>query len=163
MFYLNSLLKNIKNSQNIREWIDEAEHGVIYFSLGSNIKSKYLKDTTLRHLLSAFSKVRQRVIFKWELSQLPDKPENVMTGRWFPQKDILVNPKVKLFISHFGLASVTEAKYHAVPILAIPIFGDQFRNAQQVVSEGRGLELNLDVLTEELVVESINRIINDQR
>lgn len=33
-----------------------------------------------------------------------------------------------LFITHGGQNSLMQAVYHAVPVLAIPLFGDQFDN-----------------------------------
>ena len=39
--------------------------------------------------LKAFSQVKQRVLWKWEVDTMPDLPENVKLGKWLPQADIL--------------------------------------------------------------------------
>lgn len=59
-----------------------------------------------------------------------------MIRKWFPQSDILAHPNTKLFISHCGLGGVNEAKFHGVPILGMPVFGDQPRNLAAIVRDG---------------------------
>lgn len=46
------------------------------------------------------------------------------------------HPNVKLFISHGGLLGSTEAVYEGVPILSIPMFGDQMTNIRAIVDKG---------------------------
>jgi glucuronosyltransferase len=74
---------------DIQKWIDGAEHGVIFFSLGSNVKSSTLSEEKVRIFLKTFSKIKQRVLWKWETKELPMKLDNVMTSKWLPQDDIL--------------------------------------------------------------------------
>jgi glucuronosyltransferase len=75
--------------EKIQKWIDEAEHGVILFSFGSNVKSSALSEYKLKIILDTFAKVKQRVLFKWESDYLPVNLSNVMTSKWMPQYDIL--------------------------------------------------------------------------
>jgi glucuronosyltransferase len=39
--------------------------------------------------VEAFSKLKQRVLWKWETDSLPGQPKNMMLGKWLPQSDIL--------------------------------------------------------------------------
>jgi hypothetical protein len=39
--------------------------------------------------LQVFSKLKQRVLWKWETDTLPGQPKNVKLGKWLPQSDIL--------------------------------------------------------------------------
>ena len=39
--------------------------------------------------LETFSKLKQRVLWKWETDSLPGQPSNVKVGKWLPQSDIL--------------------------------------------------------------------------
>jgi glucuronosyltransferase len=99
---------------DMKTFLDGAKDGAILFSLGSNAKSSFLSDDTIRTLLKVFGKIKQRVIMKWETDSLPGKPENVLISKWLPQDDILAHPNIKIFISHCGLGGVVEARFHAV-------------------------------------------------
>ncbi|RKP26376.1 hypothetical protein SYNPS1DRAFT_3397, partial [Syncephalis pseudoplumigaleata] len=56
-----------------------------------------------------------------------------------PQRAVLNHPAVKLFISHCGSASVSEAMDAGTPILAVPGFGDQPGNARKIDGLGAGI------------------------
>jgi len=75
--------------QDLKNILDSAEHGVIYFSLGSVVKSSEMPRETVSLLLSELAKLKQTVLWKWEDDQLPNLPKNVMVKKWFPQNDIL--------------------------------------------------------------------------
>jgi glucuronosyltransferase len=70
-------------------FLDEAPDGVIYFSMGSNLKSSQMSEDKKQAFLEAFSKLKQRVLWKWETDSLPGQPSNVKLGKWLPQSDIL--------------------------------------------------------------------------
>lgn len=149
--------------KNIKDFIESAEHGVIYFSLGSNMKSKSLPEDKRDALIGSFKNLKQKVLWKWEDSDLPGKPDNVMIRDWFPQDDVLAHPNVKLFITHGGLLSTTESIYHGKPLIGIPLFGDQFVNMAEAEKGGYGLVAKFDLLTSEYFTEIINRMLNDQK
>lgn len=66
-----------------------SEQGIIYFSLGSVIKSSKMPRETVSLFLSTFAKVKQTVLWKWEDDQMPELPKNVIVRKWFPQNDVL--------------------------------------------------------------------------
>jgi glucuronosyltransferase len=82
-------LDAIKTSQDLQRYLDESSEGVIYFSMGSNLRSSNMRNATRNALLQAFSHLKQRVLWKWETDSLPGKPSNVKLGKWLPQSDIL--------------------------------------------------------------------------
>jgi glucuronosyltransferase len=51
--------------------------------------------------------------------------------------------------------------YHGVPILGIPLFGDQKYNAKKIATEEIGLRLPFKELTKEKLLTSIIAILND--
>ncbi|KAH8363145.1 hypothetical protein KR084_005935, partial [Drosophila pseudotakahashii] len=138
------------------------ESGVIYFSLGTNVKSKSLSEDRRRVLLETFAGLPQRVLWKFEDEQLPGKPSNVYVSKWFPQQDVLAHPKVKLFITHGGLLSTVESTYHGKPMLGLPCFFDQFRNMEHVQRMGMGLVLNLKKMTRDEFNSTIIRLLTDK-
>ncbi|XP_043947968.1 UDP-glucosyltransferase 2 [Drosophila biarmipes] len=138
------------------------EPGVIYFSLGTNVKSKTLSEDRRRVLLKTFAGLPQRILWKFEDDQLPGKPSNVFISKWFPQQDILAHPKVKLFITHGGMLSTVESIYHGKPMLGLPCFLDQFLNMQHVKRMGLGLVLNLKEMTRDDFNSTITRLLTDK-
>ncbi|KAL3084220.1 hypothetical protein niasHS_009708 [Heterodera schachtii] len=59
------------------------------------------------------------------------------------QKSLLMHPKMRAFVSHCGFNSVNEAVQFGVPILAIPLLGDQLYNA--IMARVKGIAVQLDV------------------
>ncbi|CAH0391320.1 unnamed protein product [Bemisia tabaci] len=112
----------------LQNWLDGAKRGVIYFSLGSNMKSKSLAPDALENFLEFFRGLPAgyRVLWKWESDQkIPGQSDNIFTQKWMPQSSVLAHPKVKLFITQGGLQSFQEAVHFGVPTVTIPWFIDQ--------------------------------------
>lgn len=74
--------------QDIKDFLDSAENGTVYFSLGSNVLSHKLNNNTLEAITRAFASLPYKVLWKFESDYLPEKPENVMTKKWLPQQDV---------------------------------------------------------------------------
>ncbi|KAH8359715.1 hypothetical protein KR093_008468, partial [Drosophila rubida] len=145
--------------EDIKQFIETARDGVIYFSLGSNVKCKDLPQETRDTLLKVFGGLKQRVLWKFEDDKMPNKPDNVMLGKWFPQPDILAHKNVKLFISHGGLLSSIESVYFGKPILGLPVFYDQFMNVKRAEHMGFGLGLDLMNLKQAELEKTINTLL----
>nr|AHX56943.1 UDP-glycosyltransferase 211A2 [Strigamia maritima] len=134
--------------------------GFIYFSLGSNILIKDLENEIKDHLLNAFSKLKQKVIFKCE-EELNNLPPNVKLVKWAPQQDLLGHPKIKAFITHGGLLSLQESVYHEVPVVAIPLMGDQPSNVARVVELEIGLKLDFHSISTDSLLEAVDKILSN--
>ncbi|XP_055538419.1 UDP-glucosyltransferase 2-like [Wyeomyia smithii] len=147
--------------EDIQNWIDGAEHGVIFFSLGSNIQSSSMPAEKLEVVLGTLRKLKQRVIWKWDSQDMPNKPPNVLLRSWMPQDDILAQKNVRLFITHGGLGGVAEAQYHGVPLVGIPFFGDQQGNLQKVQKEGWAVVLEYVDLTEQKFSAAIDEVLRN--
>ncbi|XP_023172067.2 UDP-glucuronosyltransferase 2B15-like [Drosophila hydei] len=147
--------------QDIQDFIKDAKNGVIYFSMGSNLRSKDLPLEKRQALIETFSKLKQRVLWKFEEPNLVGKPENVFISDWFPQDDILAHENVVLFITHGGLLSTTESIYHGKPFVGIPIFGDQFLNMARAEQNGYGRTVNYEELTAERLLTAIQQLLQD--
>ncbi|KAH8244031.1 hypothetical protein KR032_012466 [Drosophila birchii] len=144
--------------EDIRQFIEDSPDGVIYFSMGSNMKSTDLPRETRDVLVETFANLKQRVLWKFE-DQLPEKPDNVLIKKWFPQSDILAHPNVKLFISQGGQLSITESVYFGKPFLGLPCFFDQFRNVLRAQQLGFGLGLNVNNLQQSELNQAIQRLL----
>lgn len=94
-----------------------------------------LGEWRLKIIIETFKRLPQYTfLWKFESNDLPiDIPKNVHIQAWMPQSEILAHPNTILFITHAGLLSVQESVWHAVPMLGLPVFGDQFLNIQRMV------------------------------
>ncbi|KAH8409399.1 hypothetical protein KR222_002586 [Zaprionus bogoriensis] len=150
--------------KDIEEFLDSAKHGAILFSLGSNLKGDHISPEVVNTIFKGLSSLKQHVIWKWEdLKNTPGKSANILYKKWLPQDDILAHPKIKLFITHAGKGGVAEAQYHAVPMLALPVFADQPGNADKLVNSGYGLRLDLLTLDLDEFKAAIKEILNSPR
>ncbi|KAM3961543.1 UDP-glycosyltransferase UGT5-like [Aphomia sociella] len=147
-------------SDDIRKFIEESEHGVIYISFGSLLRAATAPLDKLQAIIDALSLLPQRVIWKWEKESLPGNPKNIYLSKWLPQNDILAHPNVLAFYSHCGLLGTTEAIHHGVPIVAMPIFGDQPANAAAVEESGFGVQIQLNELTKEKLLEKFKIVLD---
>ncbi|KAB0795113.1 hypothetical protein PPYR_11952 [Photinus pyralis] len=149
--------------KDLQEYLDEAKDGAIYFSMGSNLKGKDMNEDVRNAILKVFSKLKHKVLWKWEADVLPNQPKNVRLGKWFPQQDILAHPNIKLFITHGGYLSTTEAIYHGVPIVGIPVFGDQEMNVATAEIDGYGKGVSYKTLTEESFGNAVNEVLRNPK
>jgi len=74
--------------QDILKFIEESQNGVIYFSFGTVVALSTLPDHIQNAFKNALAEVPQRVLLKFE-GEMKDKPKNMMTSKWLPQRDIL--------------------------------------------------------------------------
>ncbi|CAG9767336.1 unnamed protein product [Ceutorhynchus assimilis] len=153
-----------KLPKDLQQFLDNATEGVIYFSMGSNIKSRDMPMEKRQMLFNVFTKLKQKVLWKFEDENVTGMPDNALVKSWMPQQDILAHPNVKLFITHGGFLSTTETIYHGVPVLAIPVFADQFMNAKKAVQYGYGLMLpyhDNQNFNEETLIRLLQELLNN--
>ncbi|XP_060805880.1 UDP-glucosyltransferase 2-like [Amyelois transitella] len=139
-YHIDTVVKPLPD--DLKNLLDNAKDGLIYFSMGSNLKSKYLPASIKKDLLDLFGSLKQTVLWKFE-EVLPNLPSNVHIVHWAPQQSILAHPNCIFFISHGGLLSTTEAVHFGKPIIGIPVFGDQFNNVYRAVKKGFAKKVNL--------------------
>ncbi|KAK5638199.1 hypothetical protein RI129_012494 [Pyrocoelia pectoralis] len=150
-------------AQELQKSLDNASNGFIYFSLGSTVKSEILSPKILEIFLSVFAELPYQVYWKYERDTLPNKTDNVIISKWFPQREILKHPNIKLFITQGGLQSLEEAIYAHVPIVGIPIFTDQRYNIGRMVRRGCGLILDHKDLEEKQFKDAIVEVISNPK
>ncbi|CAB3233306.1 unnamed protein product [Arctia plantaginis] len=128
--------------EDLKKIMDNAKDGVIYFSMGSNLRSKDWPEVIKRKLLEMLGGLKQTVLWKFE-EQLPNIPKNVHISNWLPQLSVLAHPNCRLFITHGGLLSISETLHFGVPIIGVPAFGDQFINMKRAVTKGYGIKVDM--------------------
>ncbi|XP_076766939.1 uncharacterized protein LOC143433487 [Xylocopa sonorina] len=148
--------------KDIQQFLDEAEDGFIYFSLGSNVKSSNLSKHMKDIMCEVFAKLPYRIVWKYEM-ELSEKPANVYTAKWFDQQSILAHPNIKLFIYQGGLQSSEETIHFAVPVVVMPVFADQDYQARRMEALGIGRSLEITTLTKDEFESAILEVITNQK
>lgn len=147
-------------SGQLKEFMDSAKNGVVIVSFGSLLKG--FPDEAIESLTKAFQKLKH-LKFVYKQGEETVQKGNVLFMPWIPQNDLLGHPHTKLFITHCGNAGQIEALYHGVPMLGIPVNGDQFSNAKRMESKGYGTILKITDVTVANVVSKINVVFNNEK
>lgn len=146
--------------EKLVEFIENSDKPIIYFNLGSSIKSSELQENYLKIFKSVFKSLPYNIIWKWEKDSMVDKPDNVFITPWVQQSDLLAHPKIKLFINHGGQLSIDEGIARGVPMIVMPFYGDQTINSLRVNHLGVGIAVNIKVLTKSILQMVIAEIFN---
>lgn len=149
--------------EHIKNFIDEAKNGVIFFSFGTTIKASSIPIDKMNIIKRVFSRIPQRILWRIDNPRVTSFPVNVMADHWYPQRDILEQKNVFAFISHCGIFGTMEAIYTATPVITIPFLFDQEQNANILVEKGMAIHISYDTLTEDKLLSAINEIINNTK
>lgn len=117
----------------------------------------------LNQFLESFKALKLKFLWKCDLTNLENQPPNVLIRPWLPQTDILAHKNVLLFITHGGLFGTTEGTSRGIPMLFMPVFGDQFRNAAKAVAKGYGLILHGADVTKNTLTDKIKTLVYDEQ
>ncbi|KAF9418805.1 hypothetical protein HW555_004472 [Spodoptera exigua] len=150
-----------KLPDDLQKILDRATEGVVYVNFGSNVRSSELPIEKKNALINVFKRLNQTVLWKWEAESLDEKPDNVIVRKWMPQKEILSHPNIKVFLSHGGLIGTLEAVFHGVPIIGIPIYGDQYKNLIKAEEAGTGTTLLFHDINEENLERLLHEFLKD--
>ncbi|XP_072050545.1 UDP-glucuronosyltransferase 2C1-like [Amphiura filiformis] len=135
-------------------------HGTIIFNFSTYMSVMTNEQANI--FINAFSRLKQHVIMKYKDETKLTLPDNVRSMKWIAQNDLLGHTSTRLFISHCGCNGAFEALYHAVPIICIPLFHDQFAIAQRIVSKGIGTKLDIVGLTSDRLEGAISHMLKNQ-
>ncbi|KAL1455638.1 hypothetical protein WDU94_009720 [Cyamophila willieti] len=151
-----------KLNEDFEKFLNESEYGVIYFSMGSILRTSSLPPEKLNAFLNAFAKIPQRILWKIEDESILRKHKNIKAAAWMPQRDIFAHPNVKLFISHGGLLGITEAVNEGIPVLGIPVFADQWSNVKKLESLRAGKLLRYPDINEKAITEALKIVLSPE-
>ena len=77
-------------------------------------------------------------------------PDNMVGAEFLPQTTVI--PQVDLVITHGGNNTTTEALHFGKPMIVLPLFWDQYDNAQRMDELGFGVRLQTYAFTDEEMV-----------
>lgn len=129
---------------------------LIYLSLGS-LGSADVE--LMKRLITALSGTPHRYIVSMGPQHDQLELADTMVGAEFlPQTSII--PRVDAVITHGGNNTVTEALHHGKPMILLPLFWDQYDNAQRVDELGLGVRLPTYTFTDEQLHAALDRALS---
>jgi MGT family glycosyltransferase len=131
---------------------------LVYLSLGS-LGSADVE--LMQRLVDALTGTPHRVIVsKGPQHELLTLADNMAGEEFLPQTSIL--PQVDLVITHGGNNTTTECFYFGKPMVMLPLFWDQYDNAQRVDELGFGRRLATYECEPKELTGAIDRLLGDR-
>jgi MGT family glycosyltransferase len=131
---------------------------LVYLSLGSLGSADV---DLMRRLVDVLARTPHRYI----VSKGPQHTEfeladNMVGAEFLPQATLL--PQVDAVITHGGNNTVTEALHHGKPMIVLPLFWDQYDNAQRMDELGFGVRLPTYSFTDEQMYAALDRVLSPE-
>jgi MGT family glycosyltransferase len=137
--------------------LDPGAEPLLYLSLGS-LGSADVE--LMRTLIAELAEGPYRVIVsKGPQHDQFELADNMTGAEFLPQTSIL--PQVDLVITHGGNNTVTESLYFGKPMVVLPLFWDQYDNAQRLHDTGFGVRIDTYGHTREQLVGAIDGLLAD--
>ncbi|XP_068959186.1 UDP-glucuronosyltransferase 1A7-like isoform X2 [Petaurus breviceps papuanus] len=136
------------------------EHGVVVFSLGSMVSE--IPTAKAMEIAEALGTIPQTVLWRYTGTPPSNLANNTKLVKWLPQNDLLAHPKTRAFITHAGSHGIYEGLCNGVPMVLMPLFGDQMDNAKRMESRGAGVTLNVLDMTSDDLSKALKAVINDK-
>jgi MGT family glycosyltransferase len=128
---------------------------LVYVSLGS-LGSADVE--LMKRLVAALAATPHRyVVSKGPQHELIELASNMTGAEFLPQPAIL--PHVDLVVTHGGNNTATEAIHFGKPMIVLPLFWDQYDNAQRVAECGLGVRLPTYEFEDAQLHEAIDRLL----
>ena len=129
----------------------------IYVSLGSLGGADV---ELMKRLVEVMARSEHRfVVSKGPRAGEYELADNMIGAETLPQTTVL--PQVDLVITHGGNNTVTEAMHFGKPMIVLPLFWDQYDNAQRVHETGYGVRLDTYRFGAAEMLETIDRLLED--
>ena len=133
---------------------------VVFISMGT-IFNEQLE--LYEKCFKAFKNIDATIILvvgkKINIEQFENIPPNFKVYNYVPQLEILKYTDV--FVTHGGMNSSSEALYFGVPLVVVPVTGDQPLVAKRIVEVGAGISLNRKELSAKLLLDAVRQVMDD--
>ena len=154
---LDSCVRSGDGDFEIPESLRDGPGGLIYLSLGSLASADV---ALMERLVEVLGRTPHRfIVSKGPQADLYELADNMWGEEFLPQPAIL--PQVDLVITHGGNNTTTECFHHGKPMIAMPVFWDQYDNAQRVDEAGFGVRLDTYGFAEGEMSAALDRLLAD--
>jgi MGT family glycosyltransferase len=134
-----------------------ADSALIYLSLGSLGGADV---ELMRRLVDVLGATRHRfIVSKGPQADQITLPDNMVGAQMLPQTKVI--PQVDLVISHGGNNTTTEALHFGKPLVVLPLFWDQYENAQRIDELGFGVRLDTYSFADAELTGAVDRLLAD--
>ncbi|CAI5455793.1 unnamed protein product [Caenorhabditis angaria] len=159
--------ENATLCEELDSYFNKGINGSIFISFGTVAPFKLLPSRIKRSIIYAIEKL-QNYHFVLKLAEedlesrkMFDSLKNINLVDWVPQNAVLKHPNLKLFVSHGGMNSVLESMSYGVPMVLMPVFTDQFKNAKTVERRGAGKMISRETIKDETFYNEISNILEN--
>jgi MGT family glycosyltransferase len=133
------------------------DSALIYLSLGSLGSADV---DLMKRLIDVLGRTRHRfIVSKGPQHAEYELADNMVGAEFVPQTTII--PQVDLVITHGGNNTTTESLHFGKPMILLPLFWDQYDNAQRMHELGFGRRLSTYAFTEEEMNSALESLLGD--
>jgi MGT family glycosyltransferase len=154
---LDSSVRETDGQFTVPDALAGGDGALIYFSLGSLGSA----DTGLmRRVISCLAGTPHRyIVSKGPLHAEIDLAPNMWGAEFVPQTSVLA--VADLVITHGGNNTTTECLHFGKPMIVLPLFWDQYDNAQRMAELGLGVRLDTYGFTDAQMHDALGRLLGD--
>ncbi|HEX9540702.1 MAG TPA: nucleotide disphospho-sugar-binding domain-containing protein [Streptosporangiaceae bacterium] len=154
---LDSSVRETDEKFALPDALADGDGAVIYFSLGSLGSADV---PLMRRVISCLSATPYRyIVSKGPLHEEIELAPNMAGAEFLPQASVI--PVCDLVITHGGNNTVTECLHFGKPTIVLPLFWDQYDNAQRMQELGLGRRLDTYRFTDAEMHDALDRLLGD--
>jgi MGT family glycosyltransferase len=154
---LDSSVRETDGAFAIPAELTDKSGALVYFSLGS-LGSADVE--LMRRVIAVLADTPHRyIVSKGPLHAEIELAPNMWGAEFVPQTKII--PLVDLVITHGGNNTTTEALHFGKPMILLPLFWDQYDNAQRIHECGYGVRLDTYGFSDADLKGAIDRLLGD--
>jgi len=148
-------VRNTGESVDLPASVAEGDGALVYVSLGSLGSADV---DLMRRLVDVLGRSPHRfVVSKGPQHAEYELADNMWGAEFLPQPVIL--PLVDAVVTHAGNNTTTECFHFGKPMVALPLFWDQYDNAQRVAETGYGIRLATYEFEDGELLDAIDRLV----
>jgi len=154
---LDSCVRDVAETFEVPGELAHGDASLVYLSLGSLGSADV---DLMRRLVDVLSRSPHRfIVSKGPQHAEYELADNMWGAEFLPQPAIL--PLVDLVITHAGNNTTTESLHYGKPMIALPLFWDQYDNAQRIDELGLGVRLATYAFEEGELLGAVDRVLAD--
>jgi MGT family glycosyltransferase len=155
---LDSSVRETEEPFEVPASLRDGDGGLVYLSLGS-LGSADVE--LMRRLVDVLARTPHGyIVSKGPRADEFELPDNMWGEARVPQTSII--PLVDAVITHGGNNTTTEALHFGKPMVVLPLFWDQYDNAQRVAELGYGVRLDTYGFDDRELQGAVDRLLADR-